>query len=323
MRRIGRKPRLLLFFAGFLTAGLGFLTPRARADALSDATACFDRRSALEEGRNELIRQADSLGRVIDATRQEGKKVPEVWLRQAEQINRRAVDRELDLMALRERCRPLAEAALQVCAARIARLQSELESGRGSAESSVELVRLRTLRAQLESGLAGPAVVGYPMLAVDSTDTQGTLAAKLQYYVDVRGYLETLDQRLVSRGTQVTEERRSLLEARRFLQDLALVDEGGRASTGGSIQLRRGIGGGGDVPDDAVDRVTGGATRLPDRSGDLEFVLGLAPATPEESDRIIRLLEGYRLEIKRELEAVTKESDRIRGQILPAVPAAR
>lgn len=334
--RTGSWPRPLrpfrrAFLAGFLISTLGFLTasglfPRGgaaqAATPLEDALSCQARLRESETGRDRLLRQADSLGAQIVQVRQSGKKAPEALLRQAARIQGEAMDRELDLLAQRERCRTLSEEALSFCSRRIAELQALLEGGRGDAGVSAELLRLQEERARLEGTLSGPAVFGYPLLPHDSSDTQETLKAKLQYYVDVHGYLAALDRRVSSRRGQVVEERRSLLEAQRFLQELALVDEGGRVSSGGSVLLRGGTGGSG-LPDGAAGRQTGASAALPNRAGDLEFVLGLAPATPEESDHLIRLLDGFRQEIQRELDAVARERERIASRILPETAAPR
>jgi hypothetical protein len=58
-------------------------------------------------------------------------------------------------------------------------------------------------------------------------------------------------------------------------------------------------------------------------SNDLEFVLGLTPVTPEDSDRLIRLLEGFRQEIKRELESAATETGSIERRILPDIRPPR
>ena len=91
---------------GTLRAALGFLTVLswsvARADSIDDALRCLSEQQALAAARDDLLIRADSLGaRIANA----GGAVPKAWLRDAERIQRDAMDRELDLLVAKDRCR--------------------------------------------------------------------------------------------------------------------------------------------------------------------------------------------------------------------------
>jgi hypothetical protein len=199
---------------------LGFLTPAARGGVLEDALACLDAQARGEQERSLWLGQADSLGREIEAARARGEDAPQKLLRQAEKIQRTAMDRELELMAGRGRCRELSSRALEQCEREIGGIEARLAAGGGSTEEASRLLALREARARLQASLSAPATLGVPALPPDSTDTQETLRSKLQYYRDVQGYLGSLDQRVAQRLAQVTQERRTLAEAQRFLQGL-------------------------------------------------------------------------------------------------------
>jgi hypothetical protein len=301
--------------AGFSWLALGFLTPAVRADLVADALGCLDTQAQHEAQRGAWLAQADSLGRQIEAARSEGRSAPKDLLRRAEKIQRTAMDRELELMTERARCRALSSRALSDCVREIGAIEAVLASGRGNGAQASRLLGLREARSRLEAALAVPATLGYPALAPDSTDTQETLRAKLQYYHDVRGYLQGLEERVAARLAQVEQERRTLVEAQRFLQDLAFLDEGGRVSPGASAP-------GGPNPD-GMGRPFTGSVGAGSGSENLELVLGLTPVTPEDSDQLIRLLRGFQAEIQRELESVSNDSKTIERRILPDIPAPR
>jgi hypothetical protein len=282
-----------------------------RADALQDAKACLDERARAESERDLRLHEADSLGRRIESLRGEGKEIPEDWLRSAEKIQRQAMEQELELMSRRLRCRDLVEKALAACSKEIVEVEGEIRAGRGGPDKATRLLVLQDARTSLEAELTGPVTLGYPLLPADSTDTQEVLRGKLQYYRDVRGDLAALEGKVNARLERVTEERRTLAEAQRFIRDLSFLGEGGRALPGGISAGPGGIAVGGDSTWSRGE-VTGGSS-----SRDLELVLGLTPATPEQSDRLIRLLQGFLKEIRKEMAIIDQEMGKLEQRILP------
>ncbi len=264
------------------------------------------------------MREADSLGRQVEAL---GKQASAARLREADRIQQKALDLELTLADHQARCRELAGAALPSCQDRIRELESRIRDGHGTSDDAAALIRLQEARSRLEQALEGPVVLEYPPLAPDSLDTQETLRAKLQYHQDVSGYLQALSLRVGDRLARLTEERRTLVEARRFIQDLNLVDAGGDVSPGGAVRVRGGIAGGGDG--EGGNGRTAPSADIAREAGDLEFALGITPTTPEESDRLIRVLDNFRREIQRELEAVSSETREIEQRIVPESPPPR
>jgi len=287
--------------------------------ALDDALRCLDEQAGLEVGRDSMLQTAGSLGRRIEAERAAGRGAPGDLLRRAERLQQDAMDLELELLGKRQACRDAAQRALPGCEARIRALEAALHEGRGSEAEARELLLLREARGRLQAGLAGPAMLGYPLLPPDSTDTQETLRAKLQYHEEVQGRLRSLAERVGTRACQVREERRTLAEARRFLEDLSFLDEGGRVTPGGTAQFRGGPGGGVGLPDGNAARPTG-AAEVAGSAADLERILGWTPATPEESDRLLRMLEQIGAVIDGESRAVAGMLEQIRGRIRPETP---
>jgi len=303
---------------GFWWMVLGFLTPAALAGPIDDALSCLDTQAAAVEFRDDLLGQADSLGYEIASAQRVGASTGRLQ-REAEKVNRRAFELELEIANLRARCRPRLEEALRLCRDEIVRLSREA-AGEGSAPGSrPELLRLREARDRIEQALAGPAVIGYPLLPADSTDTQETLLAKLRYHEDVRGYLAALDERLGSRLQRLTEERRVLLEAEQFLRDEEFLDEGGRVSPGGRAVLRGGNQGGGD-PNDPRKPI--GSAPLGGEAN-LDALLGFTPRTTSESDRLLESLKEFRRRIRQELEEVDGVQEQLRRRILATGPARR
>ena len=298
---------------------LGFLMPIARpsrADSLSDALRCREEETKAEAARDQLLEQADSLGARISAG---GASINEEWLREAEALQRRAMDRELDLLVVKDRCRRLAERAVRDLDSKITEWESRLSRDAGDEALATSLLLARQSRADLAAGLEAPAILTYADLPPDSSDTQETLEAKLQYYRDVEEYLARIDQRLDRRAKELEAEQRVLEEAGRFLRDLSFLDEGGRVSADGSVRLRSGVpGGGGEGQDRPTMQMPGDA-----RSQTLEFALHASPASPEESDRIRALLQGYRREIARERERIEERTQRIEARLQPDTRAPR
>jgi hypothetical protein len=318
------KPRLVR--AGFPAVGdrgiLGALLAvsivlmlpagRSRATAADDVVDCLDEQARTEARRAELLGRAESLGVRIEVARAGGTSAPQDLLRRADRLDREAQDLDLELVLRRTECRERATRALPECERRIAILENMVAGGSGGAAGVEELLRMRALRTRLQGWLAGPVFLGYPLIPPDSTDTPETLAEKLRYHEEVIGALRGLGDRVQARRSEVAEERRSLEEADRLLRDLRFLDEGGRVSPSGNASFR------GPPSDNATPdstRRVAGAGDLTGSGGDLERILAASPTTPEESDRILRLLDGYSQAIERELGVVTRATGDIRQRV--------
>jgi hypothetical protein len=285
---------------------------RARADAVDDALRCLEAEARTAGRRESLLVQAESLGVRIEAAQTARGRPPQDLLRRAERLDREGDDLALQLVLQRASCREQAVPALAECRARIGRLESDLASGGGEARQAEELLRLRDLRGRLETFLAGPVFLGYPLIPPDSTDTVEILEEKLRYHEQVRDDLRGLEARLRVRRKEVAQERQSLAEASRFLRDLDFVDEGGRVSPSGSVRFR------GAPPDNATPdsmRRAFGSAGMAGSGGDLNRLLQTSPSSPEESDRILRLLDGYLRAIDGEMRTVSAAADDIRRRI--------
>jgi hypothetical protein len=282
------------------------------ATPLDEAALCLDEQAGAEARRAILLRAADSLGLRIEEARASGTRAPQALLRQADRLDREAQGLDLELVMRRVECRDRATLALPECERRIADLEADLAAGRGATADAEELLRLRVLRTRLQGWLAGPVLLGYPLIPPDSTDTSETLGEKLRYHEEVAGALRELEQRVRARRSEVADERRSLEEAGRFLRDLSFLDEGGRVSPSGTSRFR-GAPGDNATPD-TMRRVAGSAD-LAGAGGDLGRILAASPATPGESDRILRLLDGYLQAIEREIRTVTTATDDIRRRL--------
>ncbi|MFN8549079.1 MAG: hypothetical protein U0527_14205 [Candidatus Eisenbacteria bacterium] len=304
-----------------LAVGIGFLMlfpPVARAGAIEEASQCLEAQARAEAERDRSLTAADSLGaRIADA----GDGVPSSLLREAEAMQRRAMDRELDLLVQKDRCRKLATSAVAELDRRIERLEAGVELRGAAAGAMGELLEAKRLRAGFAAALESPPLLSYADLEPDSSDTQETLAAKLQYYRDVSDYLRGVGQRLTRRVSELESERRVLEETSRFLRDLSFLDEGGRVSADGSVRLRGGAGGG-DSPGGGQERPS---LEFPTdgRSASLEFALRATPTSSEESERIEVLLTRYQREIERELGRIAERTQRIEARILPGSIAPR
>lgn len=295
---------------------LGFLLARppgpAGATPLDDASLCLDEQVRAEERRASVLRAADSLGLRMEEARRRGARAPQELLRQADRLDREAQGLELELVLRRSECRDRAVQALPECERRIADLGAALAAGGGGVAGAEELLRLRALRARLQGWLAGPVLLGYPLIPPDSTDTSETLGEKLRYHEEVAGALRELRERVRARRSEVADERRSLEEAGRFLRDLSFLDEGGRVSPSGTARFRGAPGD--NASPDTMRRGTGSAD-LGGAGGDLGRILVASPATPGESDRILRLLDGYLQAIEGEIRTVTTATDDIRQRL--------
>lgn len=308
----------------FSIIGLSFLTvwgdcSPALADPVDDALRCLDDQGKTAARRDLLIGRADSLGRIAEAAQKSGQKTPEALLRKAEKIQREAMDEQLGWMTAEEACLKLAAAAQRVCSERIDRLQQAMRSGAATPAQAADLLKLQEIRARLEASLAGPASLAYQPLLPDSSDSQETLRTKLQYYQDERSYLERLDGRVSARLAQISQERRTLLEAQRFMRDLDFLDEGGRISPGGSARVPRLPPASGASEDPSRPS---GQVQLGGQANDLEFALGVSPTTPQQSDHITAVLQEFRREIQRELEKISKDVEVVQERILPGLPGA-
>ena len=283
----------------------------SRASALDDAEDCLEEQARIEARRAVFLAQAESLGMQIEAARAGGTAAPQALLRQADRLDREAQDLDLELVLRRTECRERAARGLPECERRIADKEALLGGGAGAAADAEELLRLRALRARLQGWMAGPVFLGYPLIPPDSTDTAETLAEKLRYHEMVVAALQELGNRVKNRRAEVADERRSLQEAGRLLRDLSFLGEGGRVSPSGSGRLRT-------APAESAEpdssRLGAGAVLTGGAAGDLGRILAASPATPDESDRNLRLLDGYLQAIERELVVVTRAAEEIRRQ---------
>lgn len=284
----------------------------ARANVLDDAVECLAVQAHTEARRAGLLDQAESLGVRIEAARAGGVSAPQDLLRRADRLDREAQDLDLEMILRRAECRELATRALPECERRLATLEPLVAGGGSDTEGAEELLRLRALRTRLQGWLAGPVLLGYPLILPDSTDTPETLAEKLRYHQEVIGALRELGDRVRARRSEVAQERRSLDEAARLMRDLSFLGEGGRVSPSGSARFR-GAPGDNAAPDSA-GRVVG-IVEGAGSGGDLDRILAASPANPEESDRTLRLLDGYLHAIERELVVVTRATDDIQRRI--------
>lgn len=305
-----------LGIAGILTASLGFLTGSPLAGPLEDALDCLDSLDQERAAREANLARAESLGVRIEALRTAGEEVPGDLLRQAERLEQEALDREVELLSDRERCRRLSREALESTRDRIDLLQAGLARGDLSSAEAAELLDLQEARTRLQAALEEPMALGYVLLPADPSDTEETLEAKLQYYEDVQGYLHGLSGRIAERRDEVADERRTLVEAQRFLEDMSFLDEGGRISPGGLVRLP----GAGGIEGEEFARSAGGAGELGLGQEEMEFLMAQSPSSPEESDQLLALLERIRQRIESELEAVSRETERIRARLAPEAP---
>jgi hypothetical protein len=304
-----------------VAALLTLASPIARAEPVEDALRCLEEQARLEAQRATLLHAADSLGLRSEEAGRGGRRVDPALLRKAERLQREALDLEVTYLARREDCRRAVARALPACDERLRGLERVLAQGRADPVAARDLLDWREVRSRLQSGIEEPAVVGYPLLPPDSSDTQESLRAKLQYHEEVHGHLRDLAARIDARSNQLREERRTLEDARRFLDELGFLDEGGRIAAGRSDELG-GTPGNPNPPTDALGRLAGRRDGA-DRGIDLESVLGWTPATPEESDRFLRFLDAHRREIGQEIQAVERMTGRIRERILPEPGAPR
>lgn len=282
------------------------------ATVVDDAVDCLDEQIRTEARRTALLGRAESLGVRIEAARAGGTSAPQDLLRRADRLDREAQDLDLELVLQRTECRERTTLALPECDRRIAVLESGLAGGGGGVAGAEELLRLRALRERLQGWLAGPVFLGYPLILPDSTDTAETLAEKLRYHEAVIGALRELEKRVRARRSEVAEERRSLEEAGRFLRDLSFLDEGGRISPSGTVRFR---GAPSDNANPDTRRRAAGAGDLAGPGGDLDRILFASPATPEESDRILRLLDGYLQVIEGEVVVVMTVTGAMRRRV--------
>ncbi len=291
---------------------IGFLTGAASAEPVEAALDCISAMEREQLAHAEKVIEAESIGLRIDHLRRAGSAVPEELLRRAERLEQEALDREVELASRRELCRSLSLAALEQCRGRIKALQSSLSAGELTSEDAEELLGLYETRSRLEAVLEAPITLSYALLPLDPSDTQETLRAKLQYYEDVHEYLEGLLARITARTGDVARERQTLVEAQRFLDDMSFLDEGGRMSAGGPLRLPGG--GESDVPGHARPALRSGELGLASR--ELESLMSLSPASPGESDQLLDLLSQVLIRIESEVEAVSRERDRIEERLL-------
>jgi hypothetical protein len=298
--------------------GLGFLMPEAvRAqDPIQSVLECLRIHDEIDRNRARLLAQADSVGFLAA---NEGGAPSAALLRQAESLQGRYSELGVDLLLQREQCRRLAQVALESCERRIEALQARTLAGSASEAETAELVRLQSLRPQLQASLESPPVYEYPILDLGPDDTVETLRAKLQYYAEVATLLEALESRIDERRQQVEEEAEALREARRLVEDLSFTDMGDRSAGDRNVltrdKLPSGSDGGGVFGRQNSDYPLDHAT------SDLDFALRLSPTTEADSEQILALLDHYRDEIQRRLERVGVERGSIESMLVERVPA--
>lgn len=307
-----RSPRTHII-TGFLMIALGFLTGTAWSDSVGEALECLEAMERERAAHDDRMVEAESVGLRIDHLRRTGAGVPDELLRRAERLEQDALEREVALSSRREICRTLSRTALEQVRRRIQELEGTLASRDLSAQDAAELIRLHDARSRMEAILEGPITLIYALLPLDPSDTHESLRAKLQYYEDVHGYLGGLLDRIHVRRTHLVRERQTLVEAQRFLEEMSFLDEGGRMSPGGTIRLP----GSGDIGGVDVARPAGRPGELGPASRELESLMALSPASPDESDRLLILLDQIRHLIESEVEAVSRERDRIEERLLP------
>ena len=156
-----------------LAVGILLMLPAgaSRATAVDDAFDCLDELARTEARRAVLLGRADSLGVRIEAASAGDTPAPQGLLRRADRMDREAQDLNLELVLRRAECRERAIRALPECERRIAAIEVALAGGGGGAAGAGELLRLRALRTRLQGWLAGPVILGYPLIPPDSTDT--------------------------------------------------------------------------------------------------------------------------------------------------------
>lgn len=287
---------------------LGFLTSSAPADEISDAFDCQTQELQREADQQTLLQRADSLGAVAAEA---GDRPSGSLLRQAQELQDRAMELEVDLVLERSRCRRLAATARGVCQDRIDALLAKLRAGTIGADETFDLVGLVYARDRLDGMLAAPAVHDYALLPLEPEETTASLRAKLQYYEDVAASLQDLDTRIERRLEGVREEAEVLREAERLVSDIE-IDAGDRAAGDRSAALQQQLpGNGGPGP---LERPR---SEIPwDQAGsDLDFALHQSLTDPRDSGRIIDLLEGFRRDIRRELSVIQQHAGEVRARM--------
>lgn len=305
---------------GFLMLGVLPRAGQALDSEVTRALDCADERRRAESDRGTWLSQAESLG--VEIARAEaanaGSEAASLRSRAVE-LQQRAMTKELDLLSLRDRCRKLADAGLKSIDRRLSDLdgRNSLRRNDGARTAdAAELLELQRARAELEAERETPAVLSYPDLVYDPNDPRETLLAKIQYYQDIRSYLDGVDARLERRLDQLRDEARALEEASRFLRDLAFVDEAGRVSADGTVRVR-GLAPDGNPGEGGTSR---GMESLPGGREDLGLDLALrwTPTNAADSERVATLLRGFRREIERERERIARQIASLEAHLEPA-----
>jgi len=306
MKRRNRHLRTLKNL-GFCCVSLGILTATspALASTIEDALACSQAQQKTEARRSGLLDDADRLG--FEAERVSGS-AREGLLQQAEELKNRYADLGLELLLRRDQCRSLTLAALEDCQSQIGELQSHVRTGKASPEEAGELVRLQTLRTDLQASLEAPAIHEYPLLELSAEDTEETLLAKRQYYEEVSVFLVSLEKRIEGRLEQVRDEAEALREAQRFVEDLSFVDMGDRSSGDALTQIKLP---GGDPGDGGPNPRPSSSYPVESSASELDFALRLSPSNPGDSETILSLLETFRDQIRDRVDAINAETNRI------------
>lgn len=291
---------------------LGFLMPgsvRAQ-DPIQNVLDCLQAQEEIDRSRARLLAQADSVGFLAA---NDGGEPSAALLRQAESLQQRYSEMGVDLLLQREQCRRFAQVALESCERRIETLQAKTHAGRATADETAELVRLQSLRPQLQASLESPPVYEYPILDLGPDDTAETLRAKLQYYSEVATLLQALESRIGERRRQVEEETETLREARRLVEDLSFTDMGDRSAGDRNVLTRDKLPTGTD--DGGVFGRQNSDYPLDHATSDLDFALRLSPTTQADSEQILALLDHYRDEIALRLERVGVERSSIESML--------
>jgi hypothetical protein len=227
------RPIRTIVAAGFLTIGVGFLTPAAFSAPLDDALL---RLEELETERDQLLVQADSLGRLLSSLPDTGSPEGTRLLKEGERLGERAVGLELQILLVRQQCRSLA--------------QQELDGLRDT--STMEgIARSAVLLDLLDQRLADRWGADPILVEPDPADGLETLLDKQAYLADIRDRLAAMQERLTRRIEQMRQEERLLRASERFADETRFLDEGGRVDSDPSVTLR---GAPGEPPDDGMGR---------------------------------------------------------------------
>ena len=248
---------------------------------VTDALECLALQEELQRERDAILAQADSLGFAAELA---GPTEREPFLREIEVVKNRYADVGLDLLLRQEVCRGLAAEAVGEAGSAIAAIQKD--GKRNGRERAAELSRLLSARERLEGALAASTVYDYPVLPTQDDETVETIELKLQYYEEVVGLLQALENRIEVRLDSVRESAEALRDAWQFLDDLSFADIGDPNLGGQAL----GADPGGSPPSSRPE----GGVSLGHSLSDIDFALSGSPVGPEQAVSWLRILEERR-----------------------------